>query len=113
VPRYQQASPIQKTLLLDAFVEWTGYTRKHAIKLLNHGEPKQQVIQRHRLPTYRQAVQQALLQFSCANVCKHASTPNFVVAASSVGASRPEPFWSYPASTAQFPSSSEPVPETA
>lgn len=25
-PRYQQASPVQKTLLLDAFVEWTGYS---------------------------------------------------------------------------------------
>ncbi|HEU5381686.1 MAG TPA: hypothetical protein VFV38_40215 [Ktedonobacteraceae bacterium] len=41
VPRYQQASPAQKTLLLDVLVEWTGYTRKHAIKLLNHGEPDQ------------------------------------------------------------------------
>ncbi|GHO65431.1 hypothetical protein KSC_043230 [Ktedonobacter sp. SOSP1-52] len=60
VPRYQQASPAQKTLLLDAFVEWTGYTRKHAIRLLNHGEYDQQTIQRHRLPQYRQEVQQAL-----------------------------------------------------
>jgi len=60
VPRYQQASPAQKTLLLDAFVEWTGYTRKHAIRLLNHGAYDQQAIQRHRLPQYRQEVQQAL-----------------------------------------------------
>jgi len=37
-PRYRQASPAQKTLLLDSFVEWTGYTRKYAIALLNHGE---------------------------------------------------------------------------
>ena len=36
-PRYQQASPAQKTLLLDSFVEWTGYTRKYAIELLHHG----------------------------------------------------------------------------
>src|SRR5579859_8115465 len=35
MPYYQQASSAQKTLLLDAFVEWTGYIRKHAIKLLN------------------------------------------------------------------------------
>ena len=60
VPRYQRASPVQKTLLLDAFVEWTGYTRKYAIELLNHGEYDQQTIQRRRLPQYRQTVQQAL-----------------------------------------------------
>jgi hypothetical protein len=60
VPRYQQASPAHKTLLLDAFVEWTGYTRKHAITLLNYGEYDQQTIQRHRPPYYRQEVQQAL-----------------------------------------------------
>ena len=59
-PRYQQASPAQKTLLLDLFVEWTGYTRKYAIALLNHGEHGQQTIQRRRLPQYRPAVQQAL-----------------------------------------------------
>ena len=58
-PRYQQASPAQKTLLLDSFVEWTGYTRKYAIELLNHGERDQQTIQRHRSPQYGQAVQQA------------------------------------------------------
>jgi site-specific recombinase XerD len=60
-PRYQQASQAQKTLLLDAFVEWTGYTRKYAIELLNHGEYYQQTIQRHRSPQYGQVVQQALL----------------------------------------------------
>jgi hypothetical protein len=49
-PSYQQASPAQKTLLLDSFVEWTGYTRKYAIALLNHGEYGQQTIQRHRSP---------------------------------------------------------------
>jgi site-specific recombinase XerD len=59
-PRNPQAPPAQKTLLLDWFVEWTGYTRKYAIALLNHGEHGQQTIQRHRLPQYGQAVQQAL-----------------------------------------------------
>ena len=59
-PRYQQASLAQKMLLLDRFVEWTGYTRKYAIALLNHGEHGQQTIQRRRLPQYRPAVQQAL-----------------------------------------------------
>ena len=60
-PRYQQASPAQKTLLLDSFVEWTGYTRKYAIALLNHGKHDQQIIQRRRLPQYRPPVQQALV----------------------------------------------------
>src|SRR5258708_29473811 len=59
-PRYQQASPAQKTLLLDSFVEWTGNTRKYAIELLNHGEYNQQTLQRRRLPQYGPAVQQAL-----------------------------------------------------
>jgi hypothetical protein len=59
-PRYQQASPAQKTLLLDSFVEWTGYTRKYANELLNHGEHGQQNIQRRRQPQYRPQVQQAL-----------------------------------------------------
>jgi hypothetical protein len=59
-PRYQQASPAQKTLLLDSFVEWTGYSRKYAIALLNHEEYDQQTIQRRRLPQYRQEAQQAL-----------------------------------------------------
>src|SRR5579859_4375232 len=58
--RYQQASQAQKTLLLDSFVEWTGYTRKYAIELLHHGAHDQQTIQRHRSPQYGQAVQQAL-----------------------------------------------------
>jgi hypothetical protein len=60
-PRYQQASPAQKTLLLDTFVDWTGYTRKYAIKLLNHGKHEQQTIQRRRVPRYPPPVQQALV----------------------------------------------------
>lgn len=35
-PRYQQASVIHKSLLLEAFVELTGYIRKSAAFLLNH-----------------------------------------------------------------------------
>src|SRR5260370_31694404 len=59
-PRYQQASPAQKTILLDSFLELTGYSRKYAIWLLHHGEDGQQRIQRRRLPQYDQEVQQAL-----------------------------------------------------
>ena len=59
-PRNPQATSTQKTLLLDSFVEWTGYTRKYAIALLNHGKQDQQTIQRRHLPYYRPPVQQAL-----------------------------------------------------
>jgi hypothetical protein len=59
-PRYRQACLAQKTLLLDSFVEWTGYSRKYAIALLNHGQHDQQSIQRYRLPHYGPGVQQAL-----------------------------------------------------
>ena len=59
-PRYRQASPVQKTLLLDSFVDWTGYSRKYAIALLNHGEHSQQTIQRQRSPRYGQGVQHGL-----------------------------------------------------
>lgn len=59
-PRNPQAPSVQKTLLLDSFVEGTGYSRKYAIALLNHEEYDQQTIQRRRLPQYRQEVQQAL-----------------------------------------------------
>jgi site-specific recombinase XerD len=38
-PRYQQASLAQKTLLLDAFVAWTGYTRKKEILALLQAHP--------------------------------------------------------------------------
>ncbi len=61
-PRYQQASPAQKTLLLDSFVERTGYIRKYAIELLNHGEHGQETIQRLRLPQYGPSVQTAAIQ---------------------------------------------------
>ena len=33
-PRYQQAPPTQKSLILDEFVAATGYARKYAIRLL-------------------------------------------------------------------------------
>src|SRR5258708_26212638 len=59
-PRYQQASHAQKTLLLDSFLEWTGYSRKYAIELLNHRHHDQQSIHRRPLPHYGPAVQQAL-----------------------------------------------------
>jgi hypothetical protein len=49
-PQNLQATRTQKTLLLDSFVEWTGYHRKYAIALLNHGEHDRETIQRRPLP---------------------------------------------------------------
>jgi hypothetical protein len=60
MPFYQQADPAKKSLLLDQFLVATGYTRKHAIHLLNHPEKSKQAIQRPRLPLYVSEVQQAL-----------------------------------------------------
>jgi hypothetical protein len=59
-PAYQQAETVRKSLLLDQFIEVTGYTRKYAIGLLNHPEKSKQVIQRSRLPFYGSEVLQAL-----------------------------------------------------
>ena len=58
-PRYREASPAQKTILLDSFIELTGYTRKYAIELLNQAT-ESTVIIRPRLPLYGPEVQQAL-----------------------------------------------------
>lgn len=59
-PPYHRASLIQKRLLLDRFVELTGYSRKHAIFLLNHESSRNERIRRIRLPHYGPEVQQAL-----------------------------------------------------
>ena len=53
-----------------------------------------------------------LLRLMEENICTHSFPTAFVVAVSSVGASRPKPFWSYPASAGKFTSSSEPIPVT-
>jgi len=60
-PRYCEASGAQKTMLLDSFIEMTGYARKYAIQLLNR-EPQtgKLAILRPRLPIYGPEVQQAL-----------------------------------------------------
>src|SRR5216683_5826276 len=60
IPRYQQASSAHKSRLLDRFVEWTGYDRKYAIRLLNRPREEKGAILRPRLPHYSPEVQQAL-----------------------------------------------------
>ncbi len=60
-PRYQQAVPEQKSLILDEFVAATGYARKYAIRLLATPPlPPPPAIRRPRAPHYGPAVQAAL-----------------------------------------------------
>jgi hypothetical protein len=39
-PRYQVSTWKEKGRILDEFVSSTGYHRKHAVELLNHGIPQ-------------------------------------------------------------------------
>ncbi len=60
-PRYHQAPPAQKSLILDEFVAATGYARKYAIRLLARPPlPPPPAIRRPRGPRYGPAVQAAL-----------------------------------------------------
>jgi len=47
---YRDASHAQKTALLDAFVQVTGYTRKSAIRVLGHAPEKPGSLTRARSP---------------------------------------------------------------
>ncbi|HEU5376897.1 MAG TPA: transposase family protein, partial [Ktedonobacteraceae bacterium] len=60
LPRYRAASVAQKSLLLDAFCQMTGYARKSAIRLLNHLLEGSGPLRRPRTPTYSPEIQQAL-----------------------------------------------------
>lgn len=56
--RYQQASHVQKSVILDEFVAATGYARKYAIRLLTRPPlPAPPQIRRPRAPLYGSAVQ--------------------------------------------------------
>jgi hypothetical protein len=59
-PRYRQASLKEKKGILDEFVAITGYHRKYAIHLLNHGGPRRKTKERHRRRTYTPQVISAL-----------------------------------------------------
>lgn len=59
VPRYQQAPRAQKTHLLNECVSVTGYTRKYALRLLNH--PEEARSHHQRAPLYGEDVLNALL----------------------------------------------------
>ena len=67
-PRYREASPALKTVILDEFIAATGYARKYAIRLLSHPVETKLTIQRPRPPHYGLEVQQALhLAWTAAN----------------------------------------------
>jgi hypothetical protein len=67
-PRYREASPTLKTVILDEFVAATGYARKYAIRLLRHPVDLKLTIQRPRPPQYGPEVQEALrLAWTAAN----------------------------------------------
>jgi hypothetical protein len=67
-PRYREASPALKTIILDEFVAATGYARKYAIRLLRQPAEPKLTIQRPRAPRYGPEVQKALqLAWTAAN----------------------------------------------
>ena len=59
--RYRAARWCDKGHILDEFVVATGYSRKHALTLLNHCEPARPKTPRHRQRFYDDAVQEALI----------------------------------------------------
>ena len=61
-PRYRKASRQEKTRILDEFVAVTGYHRKYAIQLLNHGAPKIKSKKRKRRRIYTPDVVAALIK---------------------------------------------------
>ena len=61
-PRYRKANRQEKKQILDEFVAITGYHRKYAIHLLNHGAPTTESKTRKRRRTYTAAVVAVLIQ---------------------------------------------------
>src|SRR5258707_1142219 len=67
-PRYREASPALKTVILDEFVAATGYARKYAIRLLTQPVAPKLTRARPRSPYYGLEVQKALhLAWTAAN----------------------------------------------
>jgi len=59
-PRYQEATELQKGVILNEFVAATGYARKYAIRMLNHPGVLHVKIARPRTHHYGPEVQEAL-----------------------------------------------------
>lgn len=60
-PRYRGGDRHEKHVILEEFTRSTGYTRKHAIRLLNQPDAKHSVITRQRLRWYGADVEEALV----------------------------------------------------
>ncbi len=60
--RYRKANREEKKRILDEFVAVTGYHRKYAIQLLNHGAPATTRQRRKRRRTYTVEVISALVE---------------------------------------------------
>ena len=66
--RYQEATETEKVAMLNEFVAATGYTRKYAIRLLNHPVGVHLEIEHPSLRRYVREVQEALhLAWGAAN----------------------------------------------
>jgi hypothetical protein len=59
--RYQLASHVQKSIILDEFVAATGYARKYAIRVLTRPAPPVAAIKRPRERRYGSVIQEALV----------------------------------------------------
>lgn len=60
-PHYRRAKRVEKSRILDEFVATTGYHRKYAIRLLNHGVKQQRRRRRGRPKTCTSEVTSALI----------------------------------------------------
>ena len=76
-PRYAEARPAQKSVILDEFLASTGYARKYAIRLLRRPIPPPGPIRRPRAPHYGPAVREALrIAWSASNgICTKRLVP--------------------------------------
>jgi hypothetical protein len=76
-PRYLRANKADKGRILDEFVATTGYHRKYAIRLLNHGAPRRSASRRRGRRVYTHAVAQALTEVweICGRICSRRLHP--------------------------------------
>lgn len=61
-PRYRKSSASEKTAVLNEFVASTGYSRKHAIRILRRQEQPKVRPKRHRQKKYGREVREALIE---------------------------------------------------
>lgn len=76
-PRYVKAKSMEKSRILDEFVAITGYHRKSAIRLLNHGRKPRSWDKRGRPRIYTNEVKSALIHIweICGLICSRRLHP--------------------------------------